>query len=159
MALARIYEATKSTVYGFALSILKNKADAEDVMHDTYIQMFRNAASYQPMGKPLAWLLTITKRLAYNRLRDEKYPEDIAEHEEAVQEHGTTQAEDRMLVDMAFEILEQTEREIVLLHAVSGMKHREIAELLDMNLNSVLSKYNRALSKMKKELERKGVAR
>ena len=49
--------------------------------------------------------------------------------------------------------LDETERCIVILHAVSGMKHREIASELDMALATVLSKYARAIKKLKKHIE------
>ncbi|MDE6108593.1 MAG: helix-turn-helix domain-containing protein, partial [Oscillospiraceae bacterium] len=48
---------------------------------------------------------------------------------------------------------DEEERQIILLHAVSGLKHREIAELLEKPLSTVLSKYNRGLKKMKIQLE------
>ena len=48
--------------------------------------------------------------------------------------------------------LRDDEREIVMLHAVAGMKHREIASMLELPLSTVLSKYNRALKKLKKLL-------
>ena len=56
----------------------------------------------------------------------------------------------------ALGILDFEDRQIVILHALTGMKHREIAELLDLPLGTVLSKYKRALEKMRKELEGKG---
>ena len=46
--------------------------------------------------------------------------------------------------------LNQQERQIVVLHAVSGFRHREIAQLLQLPLPTVLSKYHRALKKLKK---------
>ena len=45
-----------------------------------------------------------------------------------------------------------------MLHALTGYRHREIAEILDMPQGTILSKYNRALKKMKKEIEGKGDA-
>lgn len=57
-----------------------------------------------------------------------------------------------MVLDAAMECLEQDEREIVILHALTGLRHREIAEALDMPEGTVLSKYNRALKKMRKAL-------
>ena len=52
----------------------------------------------------------------------------------------------------ALKALGDEERQIVLLHAVSGMKHRELSELLELPLSTVLSKYARALAKLKKAL-------
>ena len=60
-AFQEIYQHTSSAVYGFALSILKNRHDAEDVMHDTFLKAYSGAITYKPMGKPLAWILTITR--------------------------------------------------------------------------------------------------
>ena len=61
-----------------------------------------------------------------------------------------------MILQKALDILEFEDRQIVVLHALTGMKHREIAELLDMPVGTVLSKYKRSLEKMRKELEGKG---
>lgn len=48
--------------------------------------------------------------------------------------------------------LAEDERQIVVLHTVSGLKHREIAEFLKMPLSTVLSKYNRSLKKLNEKL-------
>lgn len=50
--------------------------------------------------------------------------------------------------------LTDQERQIVMLHAVAGFKHREIAELLELPLSTVLSKYRRALKKLRHSLEK-----
>ena len=158
-AFREFYDATSSVVFGFALSILKNRHDAEDVMHDAYIKAFTNASSYKPMGKPLAWMLTIVKNLCYNKLRSGKICEDIAEYEDQIVSEFQEDVTDRAVLEQALSILDPEERQIVILHAVSGMKHREIAELLGMPTGTVLSKYNRSLAKMRKELTRDGADR
>ena len=56
-------------------------------------------------------------------------------------------------MQQALASLGEEERRIVLLHAVTGMKHREIAALLELPLPTVLSKYHRALKKMRAYLE------
>ena len=57
------------------------------------------------------------------------------------------------LLQHALAVIGEEERRIVMLHAVTGMKHREIAALLEMPLATVLSKYHRALKKMRIFLE------
>ena len=57
------YNVTKKAVYGVALSYVKNVHDAEDIMHDVFIKVFEKAQSYVALGKPYAWVLTITKNL------------------------------------------------------------------------------------------------
>ncbi|MBQ2627471.1 MAG: RNA polymerase sigma factor [Eubacterium sp.] len=155
-AFAEVYEATKSSVYGFALSILKNREDAEDVMHDTYLKLYKSAEGYVPQGKPLAFILTIVKNTAYNKLRSRReVAGDSFTEETSPDAYGPV--EDKLVLDTALTVLDDTERMIVLLHAVSGMKHREIAEILCLNQSTVLSKYRRALKKVKEGLIGNGV--
>ena len=62
-------------------------------------------------------------------------------------------SEDREVLQQALASLGDEERQVVLLHAVTGLKHREIAALLEMPLATVLSKYHRALKKLRVQLE------
>ena len=156
-AFRKIYEATKSTVFGLALSILKNRQDAEDVMHDAYIKIYTGAPSYRPCGKPVSWMISIVRNLCLNRLRDESRTADLPEDhpEEADPEDLIEQSTAKMVLDAAMNVLDDDERQIVMLHAVTGYRHREIADLLGLPQGTVLSKYNRALKKMRTELNGK----
>ena len=66
-------------------------------------------------------------------------------------------AADKMVLHAALKILNEEERQIVLLRTSAGLKHREIAADLEMPLATVLSKYNRAMKKLKKHLREEGV--
>ncbi len=149
-ALAALYENTNTAVYGFSLSILKNTHDAQDVLQDTYIKIFANAKRYLPQGKPMAWIFTITRNLCLMKLRDGK-KNDANPVEEMVDiGHDTREAlEDKIVLKKVIESLPSPEREIIVMHAVSGLKHREIADVLDIPLSTVLSKYNRTIKKLK----------
>ena len=57
-----------------------------------------------------------------------------------------------MILETALKTLGEEERQIVMLHAVSGLKHREIAALLGLSLPTTLSRYHRALAKLQKQL-------
>ncbi len=160
-AFAALYEQTKSAVYGFALSILRDPHSAEDVMQDTYIHIHKNAYWYRPQGKPMAWILTIVRNLAYTRLREKKKQEN-PENVEWVAAYEPDREQDSlngMLLDTALRILPEEERQIVILFSVSGMKHREIASLLQLPLATELSKYRRSIQKLKDFLEKEGEAR
>jgi RNA polymerase sigma-70 factor (ECF subfamily) len=151
-AFEQLYLSCKSAVYGFALSILKQPDAAEDVMQDTFLRIYDAAGAYQARGKPMAWILTITRNLALMRLRQrqwEQMPED-----DALPAPGdfTQTSAQRMALHAALEILADDERQIVLLHSLSGLKMREIAQLLNIPLSTALSKHRRALSKLEKEL-------
>ncbi len=63
--------------------------------------------------------------------------------------------EDRLVLEQCLKALDDSERQVVILHAVGGMKHRETAELLGLPLATVLSKYSRAIKKLKSKLEKR----
>ena len=71
-ALAALYDATSSTVYGLALTILHDQSGAEEVTIEAYMQAYRQAASYDPArGSPWAWLVTLARSRAIDRVRAE----------------------------------------------------------------------------------------
>ena len=154
-ALETIYTQTSSAVYSYILSIVKNPEDAEDILQDTYVKVCLNASQYSSQGKPMAWILTIARNLSLMKLRAGKRMSDIPEYEwEAiVDESARFNTEDRMVLEAAVAGVSDEESQIVMLHAVAGLKHREIADMLDMPLATVLSKYNRALKKMRRIIE------
>ncbi len=154
-ALSGFYARTRTAVYGLALSYLRSGHDAEDVTQDTYLKVWDSAGTYRPQGKPMAWLLTITRNLSLMRIRSRDKVVDMSQEDWnmlAVESSDVT-AEDRQVLTAALYGLTDQERRVVLLHAVSGLKHREIAQILEMPLATVLSKYHRALKKLRDLLE------
>lgn len=160
-AFTRFYNQTKTAVYSFAMSILKNPHDAQDIMQDTYIKIHANAANYKPQGKPLAWVFTITRNLCLMHLRSTsgKSAEFLDELDYENPLDFAKTVEDGQIIALAMKVLNDEERQIVVMHAVSGLKHRDIAFMLDIPVSTVLSKYNRSLGKMKKQLMEGGVTK
>lgn len=154
-ALCTLYQDTKVAVYGFALSILKHSGDAEDVLQDTYVKIWSAAESYKAMGKPMAWILTIAKNLSLSILRERCRTADIPDERWLMlqTEGPAAGTEDRMVLNAAMRILSDEDRNIVILHAVSGLKHAEIARVLSLPLSTVLSKYSRAKKKLQNALK------
>ena len=154
-ALAELYQRTRSAVYGLALSYLKNAQDAQDLTQDVYVQVWDRAEQYRLIGSPMGWLLAVCRNLCLMRLRREERHAALSEEEwDAIpaRECGLD-ADERALLQGALASLADEERRIVLLHAVTGLKHRELAALLELPLPTVLSKYHRALKKMRSFLE------
>lgn len=155
-ALAPLYHGTSAAVYGLALSILKNTQDAEDVLQECYLNIYSAAPGYRSKGKPLAWMLTITRNLCMQKLRERKKRADMSLEDfenHLISMEGVT-VEDRLILLECMRSLTDEERQIVSLHAVAGFKHREIASLLNLPLSTVLSKYHRAVNKLKKQLRK-----
>ena len=154
-ALGELYHRTRASVYGLALSFLKHAHDAEDVTQDTFIRVWENAPRYQPQGTPLAWILAVARNLSLMKLRERGKTQDMEpeEWERLAADNPMVTAEDRHVLQAALSVLADEERQVVVLHAVTGWKHREIAQLLELPLSTVLSKYRRALQKLKITLE------
>jgi RNA polymerase sigma-70 factor (ECF subfamily) len=154
-AFEKLYQITERSVYSLALSILRNHDDAMDVVQDTYLKIRSAAHLYIPMGKPLAWIFTITRNLAMSEMRLQKKSDrmQLEDLEDSLSFSYVTDSEDKLVLKAALSVLDMQEREIILLHAVSGFKHREIAADLNLPLSTVLSKYSRGLDKLKKHLK------
>lgn len=150
-ALELLYRDTRAAVYGTVLSVLKNADDAQDVTQDTFVRIWESVPQYRAQGSPMAWILTVARNLALTRLRQSaRYTNLDAEEWDAIPAAApSVTEEDRHLLQTALASLQDEERQIVILHAVSGLKHREIAELLELPLATTLSKYHRALKKLR----------
>lgn len=143
-AFNELYNSINTNVYSFALSILKNHDDALDVVQDTFISIYHNAYRYEKKGKPMAWILTITKNLAYMKIRSNKKEVDITNIEFKKNDNY-----DKILINYLLENLTAEERQIIVLHSLNGFKFHEIAGILDLKLTTTLSKYHRAIKKLK----------
>ena len=149
-ALAALYERYREAVFGFALSSLRDRELAEDAMQETFLQIWSAAPRYVVQGKnPRTWIFGIAKNVARSMRRKQLtlLDENAPEIPETLDRYLAV--ENRMVTRAVMAELKDDEREIVMLHAVAGMKHREIASMLELPLSTVLSKYNRALKKLK----------
>lgn len=154
-AFRQLYEVAGNSVYAYALSLLRSREDAEDAMQETFLKIRAAAHLYAPMGKPMAWVLTITRNICMMRFRRDRYICAISV-DEAVEGPDCSDIEnreDRIVLETAFRILSEQECQIIVLHIVSGMKHREISDWLKLPLSTVLSRYHRGLKKLRIELE------
>ncbi len=156
-AFCKLYEQTSNIVFSYALALLRNREDAEDAMQETFLKIRAAAHLYVPMGKPMAWIFTIARNICLEKCGQKKRfsGEPLDEAKEEIDFSGIKDREDRIVLETAFRVLSEEECWIILLHAVSGLRHREIGALLRLPVSTVLSKYNRGLKKLRKELEEK----
>lgn len=157
-AMDLLYETIKKDIYAFALSKVCNKFDADDILQDTFIRIYENAKLYTPQGKPLAWIFTIETNVI-NRYFQLKSRQEVVYDEvitNAVADSSSNMEDKVIKSEYLKELLSnlnELEREVILLHLVSDLKFREIAKQLNQPLSTVLSKYNRAIKKIKKIAE------
>ena len=155
-ALGELYHRAKGAVYALALSYMKSHSDAEDITQNVFLRAWEQAAQFSGQGKALNWLLAITRNLCRMELRRKQQQRQLPlgeEHLELPAPEAPVSPEDREVLQALLQRLEPQERQIVVLHAVAGLKHREIAALLELPLSTVLSKYSRSLKRLKKSLE------
>ena len=102
-----------------------------------------------------ALMKTITLRPKLNRFyaNENYYQRNKVTAGFIIKKEFSDGSEEAVALEQAMKVLGDQERQILILHAVTGLKHREIAEMLGMPLATVLSKYARSLKKLKKALE------
>ncbi len=151
-ALERLYEEYAKMVFSVALSVTRSRSDAEDILSETFVIVWERASSFQG-GSGKSWLCAIARNTALNTLKKRKR-EILDLDERTADGYGIEgAAENRMVLEVALSVLDDKERETVLLHN-SGYKHREIAQMQNEKLGTVTWRYNNALLKMRKELEK-----
>jgi len=137
------------------VSIVHDKSQTEDLMQDTYIKMLKNIRSYQKGRNFNAWLNQIAKNVAIDYYRKTKSVSVYDPLEQGYVFDETQEVKETIPFEMEEMIapLDETERQIVLLHIVSDLKFKDIAESVEKPLGTVLWIYNKAVRKMKQHLE------
>jgi len=152
-AFEELYRLTYKPLFSFLVSLTSNLEDARDIMQETYLKVFVSAHLYKDSGNPLAWIMKIGKNIFLMQERSHNNEFVYMDNRDAVLSDipfdSISDFETREFIQELFQILTQQERSIIVLHEISGFKHREIADLLDLPLGTVLSKYNRAIRKLR----------
>lgn len=140
-------------VYRYAYWICKSQPLAEDLVQETFLRAWRSLESLQNDKAAKAWLFTILRR-ENARLYERYRPELVDIEEQAIAERSDSEPDhtmDRELLHNAIKRLEREYREPLLLQVVGGFSGKEIAEILDLNNNTVMTRLFRARSKLKTE--------
>ena len=150
-AFEAIYYDTKYVVYSMITSIIKDRFLAEDIMQEVYMKMVEKINYYDPKYKFINWLLTLTKNLCLDHLKSKK---EVLVESEALDSYQEIKEEQKTLdINKYLKVLNEEEKQIVLLKIVKDLKHKDIALVLNKPLGTVLWIYNKAIKKMKKEVK------
>jgi len=161
-ALATLYDATNRLIYSLILRVLGDANSAEEVLIDVYTQVWRQAASYDAnRGAPLAWMATIARSRAIDRLRsgwqDQRRKESLdvlgdAPANGSSPEETAAASERQRFVREALNILTPEQREVIELAYYSGLSHSEIAEKLKQPLGTVKTRTRLGMMKLREAL-------
>lgn len=163
LAMTSLYDASNRVLYGLLLRILNEHGLAEEVLLDVYMQVWRQAASYDELrGSPMAWMLTIARSRALDRLRSDRHGLKLRESIEAVDENVRSKinveetaaiAEAQGKVRDALKTLPAEQREVIELAYYGGLSHSEIALQLEQPLGTVKTRIRLAMMKLRDILE------
>lgn len=156
-AFEKVYHETKNAVFAIIISITKNQDDAEDLMQDTYIKMLESINSYNPKKSFKTWIMTIAKNLAIDHYRRQRktYTVDMLEEEQVFFKADSYNPDSDIIALELLDTLTDDERIIVLLRVVDELTFKEISEVVDRPLGTVLWSYNNSMKKLEKEYNKK----
>ena len=157
------------SLYGAALRMTRNPTDAEDLVQDTYLRAFRGFASFQEGTNLKAWLYRILTNSFINTYRKKQRqpqtvdgPDDLEEwylFDRLGSRNVEASAEQEVLdqlpdedVKRALESLPENFRMPVLLADVEGFSYKEIAEIMDTPIGTVMSRLHRGRKALEKAL-------
>ncbi|WPK13086.1 RNA polymerase sigma factor [Lysinibacillus louembei] len=143
-----IVQTYSDTLIRIAVQQTKNMSEAEDIVQDVYMTLMRQKKPFDNEVHLKAWLIKVT----FNKCKDYFKSSRVKKTVPITEEMSFTAKEEQIVLPEIFE-LNPKERTIVYLHYYEGYTTEEIANLLEMKVNTVGSKLRRARMKLKKILE------
>ncbi|MBD0369334.1 MAG: sigma-70 family RNA polymerase sigma factor [Pyrinomonadaceae bacterium] len=159
-ALSALYDRYRLILFGLLLRILHSRAEAEDCLQEVFIQVWRQASSFdEARGRPFTWLVTMARSRAIDRLRalssrDRTVQESAREAVEEVSDAVTDaiRSEQGATVRAALDALPQEQRRVLELAYFEGLTQSEIAERLNQPLGTIKTRTRSALMKLRELL-------
>ena len=156
-----LYDKYSRFLLGICLRYASDKAEAEDILQDSFLKIFFNIKDFSGKGSFLGWLRKVTVNTAithYHKNLKYRYHLDIEEYV-SVEAGVSSFEEDFFTSDELYKVLNELPsgyRMVFNLYAVEGYKHKEIAELLGIDTNTSKSQYSRAKAVLRDKLEMLG---
>ena len=157
---AELYNMFYQDLYKSALYILGNPLDAENIVSDTVLDAYAGISKLKDERAFKAWIFKILSNKCnrmlkeYVRRREMQSQTPVEDMAETLATSGNAmeQVENKTLIQQAFSVLSEEERRIVTLTIYGEYDRGEIAREMNLNRNTVRSKYSRALAKMRNHL-------
>jgi RNA polymerase sigma-70 factor, ECF subfamily len=159
-ALAAFYDRFAPTLFGLAVRMMKDQKEAEDVLQEGFIYIWRKAAVYNPqLNSPFSWAVMIVRNKAIDRIRSRQRVARTIErvtaefsHFGIVDERSANEpvfSEQRAIVRAALTQIPQEQRQAIELAFFSGLTHEEIAAQLATPLGTIKARIRRGLIRMR----------
>lgn len=148
-ALTDIYELAGRQMFAVAYSVLGDYHLSEDVVSESLVSILEHAKDLKKQSSAYSWVMTIVHNMALNMIRSRSYelfPGEFAENVTEKDELGLSVTS--MALWEALKTLDEEDRQIVLLKAVMGFSHKEIAEIMDLTLSACQKRYQRGIDRL-----------
>ncbi len=146
----RFFELTKKPTFNLIYSYLRDSMESEDILQETYLKFLRYKRKVKEDMNILAYLMQIAKSLSLNYLKKNKKVEILEETDHLEDEKEEVHnLDDSPVVRKMRRVLNENEFQIVILHVVNNMTHKEIAEFLNKPLGTITWAYNNAIKKVR----------
>jgi RNA polymerase sigma-70 factor (ECF subfamily) len=165
-AVGELYDRYAAVLFPLALRIVRDRAEAEDVVHDAFVTVADRASQFAPeRGTVVAWLVTLVRNLSIDRTRrrDRRgtLARDVIAHEPRAPvespESLTADAAERAKIRRALSSLPDPQRVTLEIAFFEGLTYPEIAARENVPLGTIKSRAARALAALREALEQEGV--
>ncbi|WP_139980069.1 ECF RNA polymerase sigma factor SigK [Nocardioides litoris] len=158
---AQLYDATSSRLFGLALRVVRDPAQAEEVVQEAYLEVWKTSTRFDPdRGSALSWLMTICHRKAVDRVRSAeastRRDTSYHQHNHAVEHDTTADAAQASLeaqrVRSALAGLTPVQREAIELAYFGGYTHTEVAGILDLPVGTAKTRIRDGLIRLRDKM-------
>lgn len=156
-----LYDKYSRFLLGVCLRYATDKAEAEDILQDSFLKIFFNIKDFTGTGSFIGWLRKVAVNTAithYHKNLKYRYHIEIEEYV-SIETGVNSFEEDYFNSDELFKVLNELPtgyRMVFNLYAIEGYKHKEIAEILGIDTNTSKSQYSRAKAVIRNKLEKLG---
>lgn len=152
-----LYKQYSGAMYNIAVRLLNNKMDAEDVLQESFITAFEKLTALTNQNSFGSWFRRIVINNCISFIRKKMVFDDIHDEirEEQTDEEEFYSAVDPALIHESIKRLPAGSRTILVLRALEGYRHKEIAQMLGISESTSKSQYSRALTLLNRQLKQK----
>jgi RNA polymerase sigma-70 factor (ECF subfamily) len=158
-ALGRIYEKYANYLLTIAVALLKDRTEAEDVLHDVFVSFAKSADNFSIKGSLKNYLSTCVVNRVRDRLRSKKTGSQSLEEVSRSNFESTEPMraalcdEESKRLSQAMGLLPYEQREVITMHIKAGLKFKDIAKLQGASINTVQGRYRYGLNKLRSILD------
>ena len=165
-AVGVLYDRYSPTLFPIALRIVRDRSEAEDLIHDAFVTVNERAAQYTPeRGTVIAWLVTLVRNLSIDRTRRRErrgvLAREVLPHEPPASvrdpERLTSDASEADKIRRALSALPEAQRQTLEVAFFEGLSYPEIAAREGVPLGTIKSRAARALAALREALVKEGV--